>query len=414
MIAVKVDNSFSTSFKEIEYKMDLKKQLYKLTEIGIALSTERDLDKLLEKILLEARNFTHAEAGTLYIREGDKLLFAVTQNDWMNRKNQDNKEETSLKGAYLPISKSSIAGYVAATGEILNIPDAYEIGEEEEYSFNKDYDLKEGYRTKSMLIVPLKEPSGNILGVLQLINAKDTDGLVIPFDPAIEPLVQSLASQAAVALKNAQLTQEIKTAYLDTIYRLSIAAEYKDTDTGFHVKRMSHYSAIIAEELGFSEDEVENILYASPMHDIGKIGVPDRILQKPGKLTPEEFEEMKKHTLIGAEILSHSDSDILQLSEKIALSHHEKYDGSGYPYGVSGESIPMEARIVAVADVFDALTSKRCYKPAFSVEKAVSIIQESSGSHFDPKVVEAFLKGLPKILTVKNKYSDQELEKEKA
>ncbi|RME84233.1 MAG: HD domain-containing protein [Planctomycetota bacterium] len=414
MIAVKVDNSFSTSFKEIEYKMDLKKQLYKLTEIGIALSTERDLDKLLEKILLEARNFTHAEAGTLYIREGDKLLFAVTQNDWMNRKNQDNKEETSLKGSYLPISKSSIAGYVAATGEILNIPDAYEIGEEEEYSFNKDYDLKEGYRTKSMLIVPLKEPSGNILGVLQLINAKDTDGLVIPFDPAIEPLVQSLASQAAVALKNAQLTQEIKTAYLDTIYRLSIAAEYKDTDTGFHVKRMSHYSAIIAEELGFSEDEVENILYASPMHDIGKIGVPDRILQKPGKLTPEEFEEMKKHTLIGAEILSHSDSDILQLSEKIALSHHEKYDGSGYPYGVSGESIPMEARIVAVADVFDALTSKRCYKPAFSVEKAVSIIQESSGSHFDPKVVEAFLKGLPKILTVKNKYSDQELEKEKA
>lgn len=392
--------------------MDLKKQLYKLAEIGIALSVERNINRLLERILLEARNFTKAEAGTLYIREGDRLRFAVTQNDAIAPK-KDSSVSDRLRGLYMLISKSSFAGYVASTGEILNIDDAYEIGEDKEYTFNKEYDIKQGYRTKSMLIFPLKDTSQNVLGVLQLINAKDESGESVAFSKEYENMVQALASQAAVALKNAQLTDELKKVYLDTIYRLSVAAEFRDTDTGFHVKRMSHYSAIISEKMGYSPDEVENILYASPMHDIGKIGVPDRILQKPGKLTVEEFDEIKKHTVFGAQILANSDSGILQLSEKIALAHHEKYDGSGYPYGLKGDEISMEGRIVAVADVFDALTSKRCYKPAFAIEKALAIIKEGKGTHFDPQCVEAFLKGLEEILQIRERFSNEDQEQKK-
>ncbi|RME04722.1 MAG: HD domain-containing protein [Planctomycetota bacterium] len=388
--------------------MDIQKQIYKLTEIGIALAEERNLDKLLDKILRETRLFTGAEAGTLYIRDKDHLVFAVIQNDALGSRCQ--KITQNLRGQQLSISSSSMAGYVARTGRILNIEDVYQIKEGSEYHFNPEFDKKEGYRSQSMLIVPMKDAQGNILGVLQLINAKK-ENEVIPFDSSKEMLVLSLASQAAIALKNAQLTKKLKEVYLDTIYRLSIAAEYRDSDTGAHVRRMSHYSAVIAKHLGFSEEEVENILYASPMHDVGKIAIPDRILQKPGKLTKEEFEEMKKHTLIGAEILGNSDSKVLQLSEKIALSHHEKMDGSGYPYGLKGEQIPLEARIVAVADVFDALTSPRCYKPPFPVPKALEIIKEESGAHFDPRCVEAFLKGLEEILEIKKKY--QELENEK-
>ena len=391
--------------------MDVKKQLLKLTEIGIALTAERDISKLLAKILREARYFANAEAGTLYIKEQNKLRFAVTQNDGIDNPTgapeaADASRSTFLRGLYLEISKKSMAGYVAYTGEVLNIDDVYHISSEKEYSFNPEFDKKQNYRCQSMLIVPMKDEKNEVIGVVQLINAKNERKETITFLPEIEPLVLSIASQAAVALRNAQLHDEMKRVYLDTIYRLSVAAEYKDTDTGMHIKRMSHYSAIIASELGFSDDVVENILYASPMHDIGKIGIPDGILKKPGKLTDEEFDTMKTHTIIGAQILSQSDNEILKLSEKIALTHHEKYDGSGYPNKIKGEEIPIEGRIVAVADVFDALTSPRCYKPPFPVEKALSIIKEGSGTHFDSKCVDAMLSGLKRILEVKSQYKD--------
>ncbi|MBI2919816.1 MAG: HD domain-containing protein [Planctomycetes bacterium] len=387
--------------------MDLREQLFKLNQIGIALSSERSLAHLLDLILAEARSFTSAEAGTLFTREGDNLRFQVSQNDVLSERLGRGNTDRQFRDNVMPMTKKSLAGYTASTGEILNIPDAYAIPADREYRYNDEYDRRSNYRCQSLLVVPMKQADGNVLGVLQLINARNAGGNVVPFDPQIETLVLSLASQAAVAYRNALLTQEIKEAYLDTIFRLSIAAEFRDNDTAIHIKRMSQYSAAIADSYGLAQDMVELILYASPMHDIGKIGVSDLILQKPGKLTPEEFAEMKKHTIIGAAILEGAEAPVLKLSHEIALTHHEKWDGSGYPYGRKAEDIPLTGRIVAVADVFDALTSVRCYKPAYTLEQAVAIIEEGIGKHFDPKCVDAFRKALPRIVQIKRQFSEE-------
>ena len=203
-----------------------------------------------------------------------------------------------------------------------------------------------------------------------------------------------------------QAVEKIQAASLDTIYRLSVASEYKDADTGAHIKRVSWYSASIAHHMGLAEKTIETILYAAPMHDLGKIGIPDRILLKPARLNPAEWKIMNTHTVIGAKILKGSDAEFIRLGEIIARSHHEKWDGSGYPDGLKGMDIPIAGRITAIADVFDALTSKRPYKEPFSVEDSLVIIGEGRGSHFDPDVVDAFFAIQDEILTIKNEYND--------
>ncbi|MEW6087621.1 MAG: two-component system response regulator [bacterium] len=199
---------------------------------------------------------------------------------------------------------------------------------------------------------------------------------------------------------------KVNTAHLETIYCLSRAAEYKDEHTGSHIQRMSNYAAVIAENIGLDKQSVKQILYAAPMHDIGKIGIPDHILLKPGKLTPGEWEIMKQHTIIGAEILANSEADFIKLAEVIALTHHEKWDGSGYPKGLKAAGIPAAGRICAIADVFDALTSKRPYKEIFPVEKSFAIIKDGRGNYFDPEMTDAFLTSRDKILEIRNKYKD--------
>lgn len=201
--------------------------------------------------------------------------------------------------------------------------------------------------------------------------------------------------------------EKIKMASLDTIYRLARAAEYKDEDTGEHIKRMSHYSAAVARQMGLGENVAQWILYAAPMHDVGKIGIPDRILLKPGKLDPDEWEIMKQHTIIGGRILQGAETGYLKLAEIIALTHHERWDGTGYPRGLRGGEIPRVGQIVAIADVFDALTSKRPYKEPFSIEKSFKIIKEGQGGHFDPEVVEAFFAIEPEILSIRERYRDK-------
>jgi len=203
-----------------------------------------------------------------------------------------------------------------------------------------------------------------------------------------------------------QASDRLKTASLDTIYRLSIASDYKDGDTGAHIKRMSRYCAAIARRMGLDEKTISDILYAAPMHDLGKIGIPDKILSKPGKLDPVERDIMKLHTVIGAKILSDSDAELLKLGGIIALSHHEKWDGSGYPNGLKGKAIPIEGRIAAIADVFDALTSRRPYKEPFSQEKSLVIIKRWRESYFDPDVVDAFVAITEEILTIKAQYTE--------
>ena len=209
--------------------------------------------------------------------------------------------------------------------------------------------------------------------------------------------------EAEVAQKTEELThafKRIKTSSLETIYRLSMAAEYKGGDTGEHIKRMSLYCAAIARGMGLDESIIETILYAAPMHDLGKIGIPDRILMKEARLDPAEWDIMKQHTVIGAKILKGSDAEFIRMGETIARSHHEKWDGSGYPTGLKGSNIPIAGRIAAVADVFDTLISTQPYKGPFSVEKSLAIIKEGRGNQFDPDVVDAFFAVQDEILTI--------------
>lgn len=206
------------------------------------------------------------------------------------------------------------------------------------------------------------------------------------------------ADQLADEVRKA--TAEIHERELETITRLARAAELRDPETGSHIRRMSRYSALIAQTMGSSPDQVEEMLHASPMHDVGKLGIPDFILLKPGVLNPGERRIMIEHARIGYDILKDSASKVVQLGASIALSHHERFDGSGYPRKLAGSDIPIEGRIVAVADVFDAITSERPYKRPWPIDLAIDYLQRESGMHFDPRCVEAFLNSIDEVLAI--------------
>lgn len=219
---------------------------------------------------------------------------------------------------------------------------------------------------------------------------------------------RALADRAAwLADEVAKATAVIASRELDTILRLSRAAEYRDPETGAHVLRMAHYTRLIGRELGLPEGELEMLFHAAPMHDVGKVGTPDHILLKPGPLDPAEMAVMREHAAIGYEILRDSPSPCLQLAAVIAYSHHEKFDGSGYPGGLAGHAIPLPGRIVAVADVFDALTSERPYKKAWPPEEARAFLQDQSGRHFDPECLRAFLSCWNEVLQICQRYRDR-------
>ena len=202
-------------------------------------------------------------------------------------------------------------------------------------------------------------------------------------------------------------TEELHHTRLQVVQRLGVAAEYRDEETGSHILRMSHTCALLARRAGWNEAQCDLILNASPMHDIGKIGIPDAVLLKPGKLDPHEWAIMQSHAAIGARLLDGDDSGLMCMARDIALTHHEKWDGSGYPNGLAGEAIPQAGRIAALADVFDALTSERPYKKAWSVEAAVDLIKENSGRHFDPALVPIFLDELQGILDIRAQFAEQ-------
>ncbi|MBU3916972.1 response regulator [bacterium] len=254
---------------------------------------------------------------------------------------------------------------------------------------------------------------------LRALSGGARDYLTKPFNPdevllRIRNLLEVKLSQEQLQKHNQILdqkvkerTQEIKSTQLEIVHRLGVAAEYRDNETGLHIIRMSQFSYEIAKAANIDALEAELIFNASPMHDIGKIGIPDSILLKPGKLTPEEWEVMKTHASIGGKILEGHPVPILQTAILIALSHHEKWDGSGYPRGLSGTDIPLSGRVTAVADVFDALTSVRPYKKPWPTDRAISAIEKDAGIHFDPRFVKAFKSCLPAIIEIKDKYIDR-------
>ncbi len=201
--------------------------------------------------------------------------------------------------------------------------------------------------------------------------------------------------------------EELLETRLQIVQTLGLAAEYKDNETGLHVIRMSRYTQLLARAAGFSDADAERILHAAPMHDVGKIGIPDAILRKPGKLDADEWEVMQTHAAIGGRIIGQHSSGLLKMAHDIAVSHHEKWDGSGYPAGLAGTDIPLEGRIVAIADVFDALTSERPYKKAWPVEQAVQLLRDEAGKHFDPELVPLFIELLPQVLQIKEQWAEE-------
>jgi putative two-component system response regulator len=242
--------------------------------------------------------------------------------------------------------------------------------------------------------------------VKSLLKIKEYNDNIHNYQKKLEKEVEKKTVSLKQALDDLQSASDKLRLYsMDTILRLSQAAEYRDTETGEHIQRIGYYIHAIGKALSLSAQEIETFQYASPMHDVGKIGIPDQILMKPGPLNESEWKIMKQHTIIGGKILSGSDSGILKTAEAIALTHHEKWNGCGYPYKLKGLDIPMAGRITAIADVFDALTSKRPYKKAFSVEKAFDIMAEERGKSFDPELIDAFFSIKKEIAEIRNTHN---------
>lgn len=371
-------------------KKDIQRDLFELIRVMNSITSEHNLEKLLKLIVYSAIDITHSDAASLYLIEDNSLKFVVTTNKTLEKRWGKEKFEGKFKPFHIPITTGSIAGFVAATGKIANIPDVYKI-KDKPYSFNKNFDKKNGYRARSMLTLPLVNRENTIIGVLQLLNKLSKNDKVRKYKKYDEEIALSLGSQAAIALDNARLTDNLKKLHYASIMRLSAANEFRDNETGFHVKRVSFYCEALARAIGMDEDFVCTIKYASPLHDIGKIGIPDEILKKPGKLTDKEYEIMKRHASIGGEILRNPDDEIMAMAKEVAESHHEKWDGTGYPLGLKEARISLAGRITAIADVFDALSNKRIYKPAFSLDDTFAIIEKDAGKHFDPDLAIAFL-----------------------
>ncbi len=270
--------------------------------------------------------------------------------------------------------------------------------------------LKGDPRTRNIPVI-FVTASGEVADEARGFEVGGVDYISKPVSPPI--VLARVRTHLALYDRNRELERRVRSrttqlveTRLEIIRRLGRAAEYKDNQTGLHVIRMSHYCRLIGEAVGMPEDQAEILLNAAPMHDVGKIGIPDRILQKPGRLTDEEWELMKRHPSMGAEIIGRHDSDVLTMARVIALTHHERWNGSGYPEGLSGEEIPFVGRVVAVADVFDALTSERPYKEAWSVDDAVDFLTKEAGVLFDPSLVAGLRAALPEIVAHQQRYAD--------
>jgi HD-GYP domain-containing protein (c-di-GMP phosphodiesterase class II) len=363
---------------------DFQGKLSLIANFGYQIAHEKQLDKLIELLAEQVRVILEADRCSIFIVDkNNQKLWAKITND---------VEGSALR---LPISHG-VAGYVAQTGKVVNIVDAYN-----DPNFNYNLDIKTGY-TKSILAMAMKNTLGQVLGVFQVLNKHKG-----AFTPEDEGLLNLLGSIAAAALENVNLYENIRKSEYETISRLALVTQLRDpNDLAGHLKRISEYSKLIALEMGLSVDRAEIICFASLLHDIGKVGVPDNILLLRRKLTADEYEEMKMHTIYGAKVLDHPVNELLKVARDVAIAHHENYDGSGYPFGLRKDGIPLEARIVSVADVFDALMSRRVYKEGWELSSTLEYIKDHSSKKFDPQVVEALLKCLPKICDILEREKD--------
>lgn len=409
-----------SSFEKYEHKLE------RLIDIERYLSSIKEVDNLLENILKSACDIVNADAGSIYSYESDDNMLKIrySVNKTLQRRLIHGEKLAYISKSF-PVDTNSICGACAVTKKIINIPDAYNLSEFEDeertvrrtYSFKKDTDILTDYRTCSMLTVPLVvegNEARDVLGVIQIINAQDGNGNVVPFDEEDEFFISHFASSVCQTYQYAYLTKKL-------VERLNHMAQFRDPkETGAHVERVSRFSVEIYDRYAANKniDEVRRNSFrdllglASKCHDVGKVGILDSILKKKGPLTEEERNVMKGHTLIGAQIFSPVSSPLDEMALNVCLHHHEYFDGSseGYPgrypdymnfkqgesiktdtVRLRGEEIPLEARIVAIADVYDALRHSRSYKDEWSKESTFNQIKSESGTHFDPELVEAFL-----------------------
>jgi len=406
-----------------------------ILEIDSELSQIQDLDLLLERILREARKVVNADAGSIYVvvTEGEKgsaqvkkLSFKYTQNDTI-QKTLPPGQKMIYSIFSMPINQQSISGYCALTMRLINVPDMYNIPANAPYSFNYSFDKISGYKTVSTLTFPLLTADGKLLGVIQLINKLDKHKKIIPFSENDEFLLTHFATNATVALQRAYVIRSM-------ILRMIKMSELRDPkETGSHVNRVAGYAVEIYERWAHhnkipdaERESFRDILRVSSMlHDVGKVAISDIILKKPGRFTPEEFQIMQHHTLYGASLFDDVHSAVDKLARDIAFTHHENWDGSGYPgwvdpitsvplrvndegkpLGRKGEEIPLAGRIVAIADVYDALCSKRVYKEPWDEDAVLEEMRKMSGTKFDPSLVDIFFEILPNIKQTQTLYPE--------
>ncbi len=383
-----------------------------------ALNQLQGVNTILDTTLSEARSLTHADAGSIFLVQDGQLEFRHVQNDTLFGKK--GAGAARYRNVSVPISEESIVGFSALTKEIVAIDDAYNISSDVPYRFNESFDRKNSYHTTSILTVPLVFLDNRALvGVMQLINAQNAQGKVTQFSEQSRMWVRVFSNNAAAIIERSMLNHEL-------ILRMVKMAELHDPEeTGAHVQRVSAYSVELykywAEKKKIPQVEITKycdlLSRAALLHDAGKVGIPDAILKKPGPLTAEEFEEIKHHTISGAALFTNISSELDQMTHDIVLHHHERWNGKGYPgclvqerdqwvrKPLSGEDIPFAARIVALADVFDALSSKRCYKAPWDEEKIYNEIRKDSGEYFDPELVDAFFEITDILHAIQKKFT---------
>lgn len=405
-----------------------KQILSRIIEIETELNKIQDVDLLLERLLYDSRKATKADAGSLYVVSGkDQLAFRCSQNRTLE-KNLGPHEKLIYKIFKVPITEESISGWVALNKEPLNIKNMYRISKKKPYKFNKDFDKKSGYKTVSCLSHPLVSNAGKILGVLQLINAMDDEGNIIHFSKEDELFITHFANIATIALERAQMTRTL-------IMRMVKMAGLRDPkETGAHVNRVASYAVELyeayANHVKMPKQDIQRmkdmLRMAAMLHDVGKVAISDNILKKKGSLDDDEYGTMKRHTLYGAEILEDTQTVMDAMANKVALRHHENWDGTGYPgkvdiktaeplevddngktVGYAGEEIPLSARIVSICDVFDALSCRRSYKEPWPKDKVFEEMERDSGKKFDPLLLDLFFKIYPTIKMIQERYPEE-------
>jgi response regulator RpfG family c-di-GMP phosphodiesterase len=348
------------------------------------IADEKNLDRLLMLMADMGREMVIADRCALWLLDRDKNEL------WT-------KVAHGVSEIRIP-SHTGLVGDAVQKGESILIDDAYL-----DERHNKEVDKTTGYVTKAILVIPFKNNQGEVMGAYQAINKMTTSQVFSSQDAEHLTLA---ASYAGKSIEAAILLNEIEETQKEIIFSMGEIGEVRSKETGNHVKRVAEYSYILALKYGMNQTEAELLKTASPMHDIGKVAIPDEILNKPGKLTDEEFSRMQSHSLIGFNLLKNSNRHILKAAATVAHEHHEKWNGKGYPQGLIGEDIHIYARITALADVFDALGSERIYKPAWELDRIINLFKEESGSHFDPKLVDIFLENINQLVEIRDTYKD--------